>query len=132
LGKLEGVGRAVAYLVVLALMLEGCSILWPFLLQWTVDNVLVGNDRNLLISLLAGYALLAIVNPLMEGVRSWTTLYFSTHFHVQWTSNIFSHLLRLPVQFFERRSLGDLMSRFESVETIQRTVALPSKTGHLI
>jgi ATP-binding cassette subfamily B protein RaxB len=35
---------------------------------------------------------------------------------------VFSHLLRLPVSYFEKRHLGDVVSRFGAVNTIQRTL----------
>jgi len=35
----------------------------------------------------------------------------------------FSHLVRLPVSFFEKRNLGDIISRFDSAEAIQRTLS---------
>src|SRR5262249_57795544 len=39
-----------------------------------------------------------------------------------WYATLFAHLVRLPVTFFERRYFGEIMSRFESAETIQRTL----------
>src|SRR5215510_8187052 len=41
---------------------------------------------------------------------------------MQWYANLFSHLVRLPVSFFEKRYFGDIMSRFEGAEAIQRTL----------
>jgi ATP-binding cassette subfamily B protein RaxB len=41
---------------------------------------------------------------------------------LQWFANLFSHLLRLPVSYFERRYFGDLISRFDGAEVIQRTL----------
>jgi ATP-binding cassette subfamily B protein RaxB len=41
---------------------------------------------------------------------------------VQWQANVFSHLIRLPVQYFEKRHLGDVMSRFGAIDQIQKTL----------
>jgi ATP-binding cassette subfamily B protein RaxB len=41
---------------------------------------------------------------------------------LQWTSNVFAHLVKLPVEFFEKRHLGDVVSRFGAVGAIQRTL----------
>src|SRR5262249_1546158 len=49
-------------------------------------------------------------------------LYFGTSLKLQWYTNIFSHLVRLPVSFFEKRYFGDIMSRFDGAETVQRTL----------
>src|SRR5690606_3080918 len=39
--------------------------------------------------------------------------------------NVFRHLLRLPLGYFEKRHLGDILSRFRSVDVIQRTFTGP-------
>ncbi len=58
----------------------------------------------------------------MAALRSWVVLYLGTTLNLQWLSNVFSHLLRLPVAWFEKRHLGDVVSRFGAVTTIQRTL----------
>lgn len=35
---------------------------------------------------------------------------------------VFDHLLNIPVSYFERRSLGDIISRFSSINNIQQTL----------
>ena len=39
------------------------------------------------------------------------------------TGNVFSHLTRLPIDFFERRHVGDIVSRVASVDAIRRVVS---------
>jgi ATP-binding cassette subfamily B protein RaxB len=69
-----------------------------------------------------GFLLLTIVQVILTAVRSWVVLYLSTTLNLQWLANVFSHLLRLPVSYFEKRHLGDVVSRFGAVNTIQRTL----------
>jgi len=38
---------------------------------------------------------------------------------VQWRTNVLSHLVRLPLDYFARRHLGDVMSRYHSIGSIQ-------------
>ncbi|TCQ83020.1 ABC transporter transmembrane protein, partial [Rahnella sp. JUb53] len=42
-----------------------------------------------------------------------------THINVQWQSGLFTHLLGLPLSYFERRRLGDIQSRFGSLDTLR-------------
>lgn len=46
----------------------------------------------------------------------------SYYINFQWTASFFSHLLRLPLEFFEKRQVGDISSRFSSLSTIQKTL----------
>ena len=49
-------------------------------------------------------------------------LVLSSTLNLQWLVNVFAHLLRLPVDWFEKRHAGDIWSRFGAVQQIQRTL----------
>jgi ATP-binding cassette subfamily B protein RaxB len=117
-----GLKRALAQIFVLAALLELLFILSPLFLQFTVDRVVAHYDPGLLVTLGIGFALLVGLQTLLGALRSWTTLYFGVSLKLQWYANIFSHLVRLPVSFFEKRYFGDIMSRFDGAEAIQRTL----------
>lgn len=57
----------------------------------------------------------------MSMLRAWSSLVMSTLINIQWQSGLFNHLLRLPLAFFERRKLGDIQSRFGSLDTLRAT-----------
>ncbi len=121
-GRMVGLKRALAQIFVLAALLELLFILSPLFLQFTVDRVVAHYDPGLLVTLGIGFALLVGLQTLLGALRSWTTLYFGVSLKLQWYANIFSHLVRLPVSFFEKRYFGDIMSRFDGAEAIQRTL----------
>ncbi len=121
-GRVVGLKRALAQIFALAAGLEIFAIISPLFLQLTIDKVVASSDRDLLVTLGIGFTLLIVLQAVLGGIRSWTTLYFGTSLKLQWYANIFSHLVRLPVSFFEKRYFGDIMSRFDSAEAIQRTL----------
>jgi ATP-binding cassette subfamily B protein RaxB len=121
-GRVVGLRRALAQIFLLAAVLELLFILSPLFLQVAVDKVVTRYDPGLLATLGIGFTLLVALQALLGGVRSWTTLYFGVSFKLQWYANLFSHLVRLPVSFFEKRYFGDVMSRFDGAEAIQRTL----------
>ena len=122
LGRVVGLKRSLAQILVLALALEFLVLLAPLFLQWVVDSVLVSADRDLLVTLGLGFALLLLIQVATGAVRSWAVLYLSATLNVQWLANVFGHLMRLPVAWFEKRHTGDVMSRFGAVQEIQRTL----------
>jgi ATP-binding cassette subfamily B protein RaxB len=89
-------------------------------MQLVVDEVIVAQDTNFLIALGLGFILLHVISALTQGVRSWVVLYVGTQLSFQLVSNLFRHLLRLPLEFFERRHVGDIVSRFDSIDQVQR------------
>jgi len=121
-GPVSGWRRSLAQVVVLALALEAFVLLGPFLMQWVVDGVVVSADRDLLVTLVVGFALLVALQVVTAAARSWAVLVMSATLNLQWLVNVFVHLLRLPVSWFEKRHVGDIWSRFGAVQHIQRTL----------
>ncbi|PWB67479.1 MAG: ABC transporter, partial [Betaproteobacteria bacterium] len=121
-GPVSGLASSLAQVLLLALVLQAFALLAPFYMQWVVDGAVVAADRDLLSVLGLGFLLLAVVQVAVGALRSWVVLYLGTTLNLQWLANVFSHLLRLPVAWFERRHLGDVVSRFGAVTTIQRTI----------
>ncbi len=121
-GPVVGLKRSLLQVLVLALGLQGFAMIAPFYMQWVVDGAVVSADRDLLTVLGLGFLLLAGVQVAVSALRSWVVLYLGTTLNLQWLANVFSHLLRLPVSYFEKRHLGDVVSRFGAVGNIQRTL----------
>jgi len=121
-GHVSGLRRSLIQVFLIAGALQAIAIVSPFYVQWAVDGAVVSADRDLLTVLGLGFLLLAIVNVALSSLRSWVVLYLSTTLNLQWLANVFSHLLRLPVSYFEKRHLGDVVSRFGAVTAIQRTL----------
>jgi len=122
LGPVSGLKRSLLQILLLALALEAFVLLSPFLMQWVVDDVVVSADRDLLLTLVIGFGLLVLVQVATAAARSWAVLVLSASLNLQWLVNVFSHLLRLPVAWFEKRHTGDIWSRFASVQQIQKTL----------
>ena len=122
LGRVSGLKRSLLQIFVLAVALEGFMLLAPFFMQWVVDSVLVSVDRDLLVTLGLGFALLVLITVATGAIRSWAVLHLSTSLNLQWLGNVFAHLMRLPIAWFEKRHTGDVMSRFGAVQQIQQTL----------
>lgn len=122
MGRVTGLFRSLGQILLLALALELFAITSPLFLQWVIDHVLVSLNGDLLTMLALGFLLLTVLQQVTTGLRSWVIMYFSTNLSVQWQANVFTHLLRLPLSYFEKRHLGDTVSRFRSIDVIQRTL----------
>ncbi len=122
LGRVTGLRRSLAQVFVLALALEFFVLLGPFLIQWVVDGVLVSGDRDLLVTLGIGFGLLVLIQVATSAIRSWAVLHLASTLNLQWLGNVFAHLMRLPVAWFEKRHQGDVLSRFGAVRKIQETL----------
>ncbi|WP_332112514.1 peptidase domain-containing ABC transporter [Burkholderia sp. IMCC1007] len=122
LGPVTGLSHSIGQILLLALALEVFALASPFFLQWVIDEAIVSADRDLLTVLALGFGLLLLMEQATSAIRAWAMMYFGTTLNVQWRANVFTHLLSLPVQYFERRHQGDVVSRFGAVDTIQHTL----------
>ncbi|KGQ18606.1 colicin V secretion ABC transporter ATP-binding protein [Lysobacter dokdonensis DS-58] len=121
-GRVSGLWRSLALVLLLSLALQAFLLMAPFFMQWVVDQVLVAADRELLTVLGLGFGLALLLQVAISLLRGWTVVYLSTRLGLQWMSNVFAHLLRLPLDFFEKRHLGDVTSRMGAVQAIQKTL----------
>lgn len=122
IGSVLGVRSAFVQVLTLSVALELFGILTPFYMQWVMDHVLVSSDRDLLTLLGIGFAMVALFQTAVTALRSWVVTWFSSLLSVQWSANVCAHLLRLPMAYFEQRHIGDVVSRFGAVGTIQNTL----------
>lgn len=122
LGKLPGTSVAVAQILLLAFVLEVFALITPWFTQLVLDDAVVAGDRDLLKVLGAGFILFAVFKVTVEALRSWIVMVLGSSANLQLVGNLFRQMLRLPYVFFEKRHLGDVVSRFESMNTIQRTL----------
>lgn len=121
-GNVHGFKRAMMQVLLLAIALEVVVLASPLYMQWVLDQVLPGADNQLLTALGTGFLLLTVFQISISAMRSWCITRISALVSIQWINNLFGHLLRLPLEFFEKRHIGDVVSRFGSVQTIQKTL----------
>ena len=122
-GPIRGLWPALGQVLLLSLALQVFVVLAPFFMQWVVDQVLVSADKGLLAVLGLGFGLALVLQVGIGLLRGWSVLRLSSRLGLQWTGNVFAHLLKLPLDFFEKRHLGDITSRMASVQAMQRTLA---------
>ena len=122
IGRVVGLRRGLMQLLLLGICLQVCALAMPFYLQWIVDEALVSSDRDLVTVLGIGFLLLVVAQSAIGAVRSWVTTVMATDLNFQWLGNAFAHLMKLPIAYFEKRHLGDIVSRFGSIQTIQRSL----------
>ena len=121
-GHIVGLRPAIVKVLALALALEIFAICSPLFNQFVIDEVIVSGDRELLVVLVFGFALLMITQNVIGLARSWFLMRWSMDISLQWSARVFAHLVRLPVSYFEKRHLGDVVSRFGSIGAIQSTL----------
>lgn len=121
--KAVGLKRGIAQLLIVSLLIEMYSIVMPYLSQIVIDDVLISKDYDLLRILAIGFCLLVVMRTSTRIIRSYVIMHFSNKMSFQFAVNIYRHLLRLPIEYFAKRHIGDIVSRFNSTERIKEFLA---------
>src|SRR5215207_9998914 len=131
LGQLSGSGHALIQILVLSILLQLLTLAAPLYVQLTIDEVIARGDVDLLIVLALGFGLLMVIKTATTTVRSLVLLVVQNVLQFQLGARLFRHLIRLPMSFFEKRHIGDLLSRFTSLQPIRNLLAEGMITGVL-
>jgi ATP-binding cassette subfamily B protein RaxB len=110
---------AVGQVLLLSLMVQVTSLVIPFFIQLVIDEGVNQGDASMLTMLLVGFGMIYAMQAVTRMLRSWVTLCLGESLTFQLGGNIVRHLLRLPMGYFERRHVGDILSRIGSIQPIQ-------------
>lgn len=111
-----------SYILILAVVLEILGLVSPLYMQFVLDNVIPEGDRQLLLTLTIAFFMLMVFNIIITTIQTLIGMFVSTTLNVQWKSNVLNHLVNIPNEYFFKRHLGDIISRFNSIDPIQSTL----------
>lgn len=117
--KMTGFIPVILQIIGITIILQVFAVLSPLVNQLVVDEAIAKGDANFLKVIIAGFALLLFVQTAIEVLRSYISMYFGTLLNFQMRSNMLRHVMRLEAEFFEKRHIGDIMSRMGSLKPVQ-------------
>jgi len=117
--SISGLKRSLAVILLLSLLLQVFAVAAPYYMQTVVDDVLMRSDADLLLVLALGFTLLLVIETATGCLRQYLLLSLSNKLNMQMSANVFHHLIRLPMDYFIRRHMGDIISRFASLTQIR-------------
>lgn len=108
-----------SFMVLLGLLL---SLVTPFLTQKMVDEGIGMRNMGLIINIMLAQVALFIGSFSMSLIGSWVTLHMSTHISMRILGDYLTKLLRLPMTFFDTKSVGDYQQRIGDHARLQSFV----------
>ena len=117
--RIVGLKRSLLQLFTLAVLLQLFALVAPLFSQIIVDDVIARGDLDFLFVLAIGFALLLVIQESISILRSYVVLHLTNTMTFQMQVNLFRHLIRLPHEFFQKRHIGDIQARFDSLDPIE-------------
>lgn len=109
--------------LLLASMLQ---VLMPYLLKNMVDFGIVHDDYNFIILVVVAQGVLMLSTTLLAALRRYIMLHIGGRVNVGLVSDYIQKLTRLPLEFFDSRSRGDLLQRINDHERLQNFLTGPT------
>lgn len=91
----------------------------PIFTQLVIDKVLVHENRSTLWVLTIGVLILVGFEAAITYVRQYLLLAATNKIDIRLSRNVFSHLLGLPIDFFERQAAGLITRHVQQIQNIR-------------
>jgi len=109
----------VAQAAIFSVALQAFILIAPFLTQIMIDQGGLRGDKDLLTILFIGAVGLAAFNSICDFLRGYAAQKLSSVLAWDMSTRLFRHMVRLPLPWFQRRRLADVLTRFEALEPIR-------------
>ena len=119
LTHIRGLEKNLVGLLLVSLVIQVCALALPFYMQLMVDEAVARQDSNLAIVLALAFGLLVLVSVATNALRSVMILFAGSSLSFHMAAALVRHMLHLPLDWFQKRHLGDVVSRFRSLEPVQ-------------
>ena len=106
-----------------SLFIQLIGLATPLFTQVIIDKVVVHQTSSTLIAIAVGLAMFMLFNAGMSWLRQYLVLHTGNRVDAVLGSQVFRHLLRLHLPYFEHRPTGTLVARLQAVETIREFMA---------
>lgn len=125
---------ALTYVILVGLAMVFPGLLIPVFSKIFVDDVLLANREAWLMPLLLGMGLTGLLRGILTWMQKYYLLRLQTKIALSTSGQFMWHVLRLPVEFFNQRSAGDISSRMQSNDKVAALLSgqLASNTLNLI
>ncbi len=120
--RMRGLVPALVQVLILSALLQIVALASPLYLKLVVDEAIVSFDESLLLLLALAFAGVYAIGAATEALRSYVILALGQSMSAQLAGNVVRHLLRLPADYFEKRHVGDVISRVGAVQPIQQAL----------
>jgi len=118
--KITGLKKSILQVVFLSSIVQLYVMIAPQYMQIVVDVAIENRNESILTVVAIGFVVALLINVGASVLRQLIIVVVGSSMSYYISINLFNHLIRLPLSYFERRHIGDIASRFESIEPIRK------------
>ena len=120
--RLKGTSTAFAFVILTGLLTAGVGVITPVFSRIFLDHILTGKNREWLVPFLVAIGFTLLFQFVVSAIQGVYWLKIEGKLAIEANASFMWHVLRLPVEFFAQRFIGDISSRQASNERIASTL----------
>lgn len=98
------------------------ALITPLFFQVVIDKVLVHRGLTTLDVLAFGLLVVFLFDVILNALRTYVFSHTTSRIDVTLGADLFRHLLRLPLSYFEARRVGDTVARVRELDSIRNFI----------
>ena len=106
-----------------SLIYTSLGILGSFYFKYLIDSILVNGLLKSLHIISLAVIIITILKVLMDTFRNHLTLYLSQQIDINLITDYIEHILSLPLSFYEKREVGEILSRINDSSKIREALS---------
>ncbi len=114
--------RLLAEVLVASFFIQLFALVTPLFFQVVIDKVLVHRGLTTLDVLAFGLLVVSLFDVILSGLRTYVFSHTTNRIDVALGADLFKHLLRLPLSYFEARRVGDTVARVRELDSIRNFI----------
>ena len=111
--------RLLGEVLIASFALQLFALATPIFFQVVIDKVLVHRGLSTLDVLCVGLLVVSVFEVVLGLLRTYVLSHTTNRIDVRLGADLFRHLLRLPVAYFEARRVGDTVARVRELDSIR-------------
>lgn len=112
-------GKYLRSVLFLSLILQLLGLASPFFIQVIIDRVLVHRSSSALDVLIMGMLMTTVFSSWLDSLRSYLFTNITTKMDVALSSRLFRNITALPLEYFSRWQVGDVVARMGEMENLR-------------
>lgn len=114
--------RLLAEVVLASFFIQIFALITPLFFQVVIDKVLVHRGLTTLDVLAIGLLVVSLFDVILSGLRTYVFSHTTNRIDVTLGADLFRHLMRLPLSYFEARRVGDTVARVRELDSIRNFI----------
>lgn len=126
--RTKGFYKTFSFILFMTLTAQILSMSIPSITQVIIDDFIVSQTSEYMWLFIGAGAAIMLFRYFADIVKSWSVIFVGYRWHANFSSYFFLKLMRLPISYFENRSVANIMSRFNALEHLKE--ALTNRIVH--